>query len=566
MTSGDHTSGRAAAALFIVSTLLAGGCYVAEDPEGDSDTDTDTDATAGTNPATSGDDTDGSGNTDPSTDGDDSSTTEDSDTDDTTGVDPPDPNASLESLIGALCTWDFQCCTEGEIDYRLGPFTVDADDCTERYIEQLYSNDDVAETERGDLLFTLGFAVRLDRSAVDADAAADCQELVEARDCAELADAAACEPAKDDAVNPCDLRNLFEGQQAVGELCSSALASLGFDIECVAGSSCEEVDGTFVCVDKGLVDDFCEADFTCDEGLYCDIETGRCREKSGLGDSCTFEDPDMPDAGTETLPCQAHLTCDPDSGTCVQFCASGYDCEVDEQCAAGQSCIPVDIDDNTYTYCLDRGDTNGDRCDTDHDCVDDFHCEGDSCVADRAQGTACGDDGQCQAGLYCDLGGSAECEIVLNANATCSNDRECNPTTTLGCMTSDDGTRCRTALLDDDDACTPGEHDGGNWCRSGVCEDITDDGTPNPQCHPGAGVGDACDDSALTLDSLRCARGLYCDEEECAPQLDAGGDCGDDGPAQCLNGSCAEIWEGDYCTDAVPTEEVGEALTCDGRE
>lgn len=551
--------------MMAAALVAASGCYVSEVPEDTTETDTDTAGpgtgttgegeSANDGSSTTGDDADSTGAPDTATDG-----------IDTDGTDTGADEDELEGLIGALCDWEFNCCSEGELDYRLGPFTADAAGCTQRYVEQLYSNDDVAESNRGGLLYTLGFAIRLDRSTVDRSAAADCRAQIEAQECNQPAGDFVCSPGDDPARNPCDLRNLFEGTLAVGELCSANLAGLGFDIECAAGASCEEVDGTHVCVDKGLEDEFCEADYTCDEGLFCDIGTGLCRPKAGLGEACAYEDADDPALGTESTQCQAGLTCNPQSNTCVEYCSTGFACAADEQCPTGESCIPVDFEDGTHSFCAAQGDTNGDRCDTDRDCGDGFHCAGETCASDRSQGTECEFDGQCEDGLYCDVGGSGECEIVLIANATCDGDHECNPSTTLGCMTSDDGRRCRTSLLDNGDDCVPGENEGDNWCASGVCEDTSDDGMANPQCHAGASVGDACDASAATFDALRCAEGSYCLDEECVAKVDAGGDCSEDGSAQCLGGTCDQIWEGDYCTDAVPLEELETAATCDGVE
>lgn len=470
----------------------------------------------------------------------------------------------LEPLIGSLCDWEFKCCSDGERDYRLGPFTTDAADCSERFVEQLYSNDDKPELARGDLLYTLGFGVRLDRSTPDAQAAADCKEVIDQQQCWQPYEPGGyCTPAGDAIRSPCDLRNLFHGKQKVGDPCSEALA--GVDIECEAGSSCEEVDGTFVCVDKGLVDEFCEADDKCDQGLYCDISTGRCAERADENEHCEFEDPQQPDVGTETRPCLEYLTCDPDSQTCKAYCTTAYDCGDDSQCAEGESCIPVDYDDHTYTYCLAQGNTNGDRCDTDRDCIESMHCAGDSCRSDRGMGDDCTAENECEGGLYCDIGGTNQCEIVVNANQPCNADRECNPNTTIGCITSDDGRRCRTSPLANGDVCAPGEHAGGNWCTSGVCEDSSDDGVANAECRVGASEGQECDEDDGSFDTPRCKQGLYCMDGMCKTKSDAGGSCHDDMGLQCANASCDMIWEGEYCTDAVPTGAT-DVATCDGED
>jgi hypothetical protein len=555
--------------LFVSLAMLAvTGCYkkeeVADDAaDGTIGSATDMDGSGGTDGADGSGDTANPTQTGSAEGG--SNPTGGTDTDTGGGGDGSD----VEPLIGALCDWEFKCCDDGERTYRLGPFTTDAADCTERFTQQLYSNDDKPELQRGDLLYTLGFGVRLDRSTPNAQAAADCKDLIEQQQCWEPAgEDAVCTPGGDPSQNPCDLRNLFTGTQKEGEPCSEALAGLGYDIECEEGSSCEEKDGIFVCVDKGLVDEFCEADDKCDQGLYCDIASGRCAIRADEGEHCEFEDAQQPDVGTETLPCLEHLTCDPQSETCIAYCNTYYDCAVDASCPEGESCIPVDYDDHTYTYCLERQNTNGDRCDTDHDCVDNMHCAGDSCRTDAGLHDDCTAINECEAGLYCDIGGSGQCEIVVNANQPCSSDRECNPSTTIGCITSDDGQLCRTSQLGNGDVCVPGEHAAnptGNWCSTGVCEDATDDGEANPECRIGASEGQECDEDYATDDTPRCAQGLYCLEGVCKVKSEAGGGCHDDQGLQCLNASCDQIWEGDYCTDGVPVGRT-DIVTCDGED
>lgn len=547
--------------LILLTALTLPACYAKDPPRDGAAMGTDTDAgTGGDDGADGGDD--GADETGGGSEGGDDTGGAPADGGDEGGSTTGD--AELEALIGSLCEWDFACCSAGELDFRLGPFTVDASDCTERFVQQLHSNDnDNVESPRGDLLYTLGYAVRLDRSTPDAETVEACRQLLDQRGCNEPPGdlQVSCSPADDPAENPCDMRNLFTGKQAVGEPCSEALASLGFDIECQAGASCEQLDGVFVCVDKGLVDDFCESDSTCDQGLFCDLSAGRCAERRDVGQPCAFEDSEAPDAGSESLPCLEHLSCDPGSDTCVAYCSTGYDCVVDEQCPDSQSCTPVDIGDGVYTYCGPRGDTNGDRCDTDHDCADAMHCAGGACAMDIAQGQPCAATHECQAGLYC--GGT--CEIVLNNGQACVADLQCNPSTTVGCVTSDDGRVCRNGLLANADACVPGEREGGaNWCSSGICEDLTDDLVANPVCQPGAGEGDDCDESDATIDMPRCADGLYCQDDVCKSESGAGGTCEDDGAQQCSNGLCTAIWDSEYCTDAPPLG-AADVTTCDGQ-
>ncbi|HET6586021.1 MAG TPA: hypothetical protein VFG69_21335 [Nannocystaceae bacterium] len=471
--------------------------------------------------------------------------------DDSGGTEPGD----AEPLVEALCAWDFACCDRGELDYRLGPFTADAADCSARFLEQLVSNDNTNESPRADLLYLLGFAVDLSRSAVDPAMVQACAEVVAARDCNAVVEPGACTAGSED---PCSLSALFVGLQDVGDPCNAGLAGFGFDIECAPGSTCEDVDGDWVCVDKGLVDEFCEGDDKCDEGLYCDLAVGRCALRSAEGESCAFEDDRAPDAGTETLPCLEHLTCDPRTETCVAFCSAGYDCADDSACPDGQSCVPFDIGDGVYTYCAPRGLDNGDRCDSHRDCADTLHCNGSACETDLAVDEVCAADDQCPSGSYC----AGTCLIVENAGSLCATDSECNDDTTIGCITSADGTLCRTTRLANGEPCTPGQNAGGNWCTSGICEDLSDDAAANPRCQAGALSGAACDDDDATLGVPRCATTHYCDEGTCAPKSAAGGSCEDDGTTQCMNGVCTTIWADERCSDAPPLGS--DTVTCDG--
>ncbi len=540
--------------LLLLTSACAGGSGGRE-----TDAATDTDATDGTSAGpdddtnsapTTNSDPDGSGTTNP--------TTDPSDGSDGTGTGPGDDDALLE-LVTSLCDWEFQCCSEGEIDYRLGPFTVDAADCTARFVEQIESNDNDQVSPRADLLSVLGYSIDLGRSDPNAENVRACAEQQRSRPCNALVEQEACESGKDPSVDPCRLDNLFTGTLVAGQPCSAGLAGLA-DIECGPGSTCEELpSGDWECVDKGMLEEFCEADSTCDGGLFCNIETGRCTAKGGLGEPCAFADSAEPDAGTETLPCQDTLSCDPSSNTCVAFCSQGYDCADDASCPQGQSCIPTDLGDNTYTYCAPRGDTNADRCDTPRDCGEGFHCDGSACTSDLPADQACDTTQECEAGLYC----AGVCQVVKNAGEVCAADIECNPSTTLGCITSDDGRLCRTSELATADVCVPGEREGGNWCETGICEDLAADESPQPVCHAGAPRAAACDDDPSTRDILQCALPLYCDDGICKPKVDSGQDCSDDQAVQCLNGACEDIWEGEYCSDAASSIDEG-AVTCDG--
>lgn len=538
-TSGDTTSPTTTA----MTSTSAGPTTTEGETEDDGDAET-----AGTG-GTEGEDTD--------------VTPGDSDTEADTDETPT--GEGLEELVALLCEWEFTCCAEGEINYRLGPFVTDAEDCTARYIEQLYSNDNAPENSvQGGLLSTLAFGLRLDRSVANPEAVEACIDATREQGCNRPAEGDFCVPTEGE--SPCDLRRMFSGQQQIGERCSEAWAHL--DIECEVGSSCEQVDGDYICVDKSRDDEFCEGDATCDQGFFCSLSNGRCAPKSDVGERCTFEDGDEPVAGTETLPCLEGLTCTPDAGsdvdgTCAQACTEGYQCSSDSQCPESLSCVPVEIGTGLYNYCLPRGSASMDRCDTQHDCVESSHCNAGRCRGDLGVAAECLSHTDCETGLYCDNVEAACAQEVDNGDA-CTDDAQCGPTA-LGCITGNDAERlCRTQLLSNGTQCVPGETASRlqtNWCASGICE--VSGGDEIAECVPGLDEGDDCATSDLSVEDLDlCAPGLYCDEDSvCRVKQDAGGSCETDGALECLNSSCVSVWEGDYCSDAPASQDVA---TCDG--
>lgn len=480
--------------------------------------------------------------------------------------------ASLEDIIAVLCEWEFDCCSTGEIDFRLGRFTSNAADCTERHIEQLYSNDDVAPAAGPTgWLETLAYDIRLDRTRPNEDAIAECLEVLRDNTCNPVplgwgyaGAPVACEPGEGE--NPCDLTRLFTGIQQVGEPCSERMA--GVDIECADGSSCEERDGEFICVDKGLEGDFCERDEACDQALYCDFDSGRCAPRADAGEPCSFEDPDDPQPLSESVPCRAGLTCTPDidsphAGTCTAFCSEGFDCADDAQCPEGLSCVPVPIGGNDFNYCLPRGSSESARCDSDGDCVDGMYCNDNRCADLNAYSEPCTTNASCQEGHVCRqrYDGSFACDPMTDINEQCdpaAGPDVCAPEA-IGCINN----RCSTEFAANGDECDPAaitRAPGNQYCFSGVCENT---GGETPVCVPGLDAGRDCAPTDETDEAELCAMGLFCnDDGVCERRREPGERCDPAIPEHCLNSHCVEAWDGDhYCSDLPrsPTEN-----TCDG--
>ncbi|MBL4685827.1 MAG: hypothetical protein JKY37_14625, partial [Nannocystaceae bacterium] len=134
------------AALPLLSLGLS-ACSAGEDGGRGEQQETDGATTGTAGPMT--DEAESSGGTTSVADGDASETGEaDSESSGTGTVDEP---ADLEALVAALCEWEFKCCSDGEVDYRLGPFAQDAADCTERFLQQVMSNDNDAHSPRANL-------------------------------------------------------------------------------------------------------------------------------------------------------------------------------------------------------------------------------------------------------------------------------------------------------------------------------------------------------------------------------------------------------------------------------
>ena len=535
---------------------------------GDDETDTDdADGSDTDNPTGTGDDTDT--DTGDATDTDDGTTTDtgdgtdtdtDTDTDDGTDTDTDtgtdtDTDGGVDGLIGALCEWEFGCCSDGEVDYRLGPFTTDAADCTARFLAALASNDQNNPYPRNDLLATLGFGIDLERSEPRPQGITACIEAIEARECNQPAgDPVHCTEG-DAAIDPCRLDQLFQGLLAVGDTCNSAL---GYDVECQAGSTCEfvtSVNGDR-CVAKGLVDDFCADTNECDEGLYCDLGTGLCAEKGDLGDPCAFEDEENPAPGTETTPCKEQFSCNPTSGECTDYCTDGYTCVSDYQCPDGSSCAPAEAG-ASYGYCRAPGASSGDLCDTHEDCVDERHCSADHCEVDIARGMPCTADFECAIDNWCDTGITGNCSAYTAVDQPCLVDAQCNPNTApAGCLGPVAAKTCEATLLGDTEQCETDAE-----CASGLCENT---GGGMTVCHDGAVLDAACDTNTADTTRVRCGAGLYCDDAAdglCREQVGPGESCEMDDNLQCLNNDCAQQWNADMCSD---TAVSADTATCDG--
>ncbi len=494
-----------------------------------------------------------------------------------------------DEVVEAACGWEFRCCDEGEIDYRLSPFATDTASCTSRFVFQMRQSNATdnpyfsGSGAPNALLGTLGYVVDLTRVSVSASGVDECVAALDAQGCAVEADPdARCDgPGSAD---PCALDNLFDPVLEIGDECTADLTEAGLrnDIECVAGSTClpathpDNPNNVPTCVKRGREDEPCTADDDCDFNFYCG--GGSCTEKSDVDETCSFNDPDSPAPNDEDVQCKAGLSCHPLQLKCVAACSLGSVCAItgdaDLACPANTGCAPLEVDESTATYrtCQAVGESSAALCNSDDDCASNRYCDGTNCQADKIAAANCAEQKECATGLHCDINNTGTCVTNLAALSTCTDDFQCGPNS-AGCLDGGtDGLACRNNLLANGDTCGTGEA-----CQSGRCEFANASAT-DFTCVPGAGASAACDSQTGDGDAQSCAPGLLCFGETgdtasgtCVTKALAGADCnnpdGDADDDMCANAStCEDVWnEGEMCTDApIAKAEGGTGLVCDG--
>lgn len=480
-----------------------------------------------------------------------------------------DPDEAVRSLVDARCGWMFDCCAAGEVAYELGPFTKDAADCAQRVMGVLESGNPDTPVMAGpsDLLLGLVNAYARGTLELDAQAVMACAAHLRESGCNPVPDPqgpAHCDPTESARVeDPCDLRVLAIGKQAIGETCEPALGA-----ECVPGARCVDFGTGGVCAGLASEEQACFSDEDCASPLVCDLAgNGRCRTGAGLGEACSFVDPENPVPGTEKDRCARGLSCDPDELICRGgSCGPGAPCLFDQQCPENHACVfgtclpPQDgggaCEANRHcisnlcsegaNVCADpTGMPNGSPCGNDNQCRSGF-CEPDSATCSRPQssGEPCpaGRDAQCQDG-YCDTSDAENptCRSYSSSGGPCSDPSHCEASLGLSCV---DGT-CRK--LEIGESCNGNVQCASQLCHGGTCAE------PTP-------IGDTCGAGV----DLPCGWDAFCDipmgveEGKCRARLLTGSACTDD--AQCW-GSCVEAWGASMCDDTPP----GNATSCDGQ-
>jgi hypothetical protein len=478
----------------------------------------------------------------------------------------------MRSLATSICDLAFRCCTQGEINYFLGPY-VQGDSCEERLVNAAALQSAVSFNLQLDeqvsiQLPNLGALEQANadgRGTVSHSGVSECIAYLAELSCAvpeEEEEEGCIPPEPPPEATPCDEDNLFIGLVPAGGECSSP----GTSYECKEGLVCRTHPNLGVigqCAVVGLQGDICFTNGECGDDLYCSLLDGTCQPLRQEGESCVYADRDdpTPEPGTLLLACQEHLYCDPVTDSCVAFCQQGAPCVVDEQCdeEAELTCILGRCDEL-------RGE--GLPCGVDDDCADDRACGFDPnypetpvCIDRLAVGEPCASHLSCQSGFCdpitmrcadtvaadqpcpsgldqeCDMG-ACEQEVVY-----CSDDTDCPLSGSCSPYTSQCGTYC-VALRPDGATCTLDGDCVSDTCIAGFCRTppLTN-GEPcdmDIQCESDfCGVEDdrVCTELPLPL-GARCYASAQCEslvcfaasptaEPTCMSGLDEGEACSD---------------------------------------
>lgn len=445
--------------LALLGLVLVGAC---QDGGGGQQNETDGNGTDGS--ATEGGDggtADGGGETE-GADGSDGSDDGEPTTGGDDGPNTGEAGTAVEQLVAAHCGWMFGCCDRGELDWYVGPFTSDADNCTERMMAQLEYGMSLPPTPGvgagpSERLVELVFGLSENRIEIDSDAVSACVAHLQEGQCTRLVTEEFCVPGPTDVMQgPCDPRVLFEGKQGVGQPCAH-------DYECGVDSRCDLREEHGLCVAVAGDGDFCFDDDDCDDGLFCNSDSGTCTGRLDEGQACNDEGE-----------CRPGLICDGQSSTCEN------------------PCVP----DRSY-------------CNADYDCPEGWFCEDESGSCQRREtlsvGDICTESAACQSGYCGYVEGDERCLERPGLGDACEDIYACEESQ---CRLDGEQYRCMP-LAGTGEACGGEE---GIDCEPGnYCDDATE------RCVRRLNAGEACEGN----DSYECLSASGCEErwdrDMCAP-------------------------------------------------
>jgi hypothetical protein len=482
-------------------------------------------------------------------------------------------------LVDAACGWMFGCCSEDELVYQIGDFTVGADDCSERLLDAISTGvplgleEDLSD-DPAQALLLLALSINEKRVEVNEELVAGCSTATTAMACnmpTAVDPGERCTPGSALPPDPCDPTKMFVGLQELGEPCDGAW-------ECAAGLRCIEFSLAGVCAARTGVGGNCFSDAECGEDLICDYRSGSCAVGAQLSQACSFSDPANPIAGTEEIRCADGLSCDPIGLTCVGgFCAPGSSCfdqNTDTDCPEGYFCVGnFDIDPSCQlpgdlgAPCVKNLDcasgacdqnnqvcatllTDGSPCFASSECESNF-CDNNTntCAPTFGPGQPCMsfNSDECNGG-FCDTSDplGPTCQAYANEGGACPFGNECDPSVGLSCVDM----VCLQPPFPDGTTCF-----GPQQCESGVCY--------LDQCTAGIPAGAAC---ATDGSTEPCVLGAFCEtlptsvDGTCAQLRRSGEACASSD--QCW-GECI-VRFGSLMCDSTPAYALGE-LWCDGQ-
>jgi hypothetical protein len=474
----------------------------------------------------------------------------------------------VEPIIDAQCAWLFACCSEGELDYTLGPFTESAPNCVERILAALESGNLGLPASVGGVtsLLYLTYDIDHDRVDFDMDAIQECADWVTEQECNEPPlpgeePPEHCTPGEVPEEDPCEVDELLIGKQGVGEECNPAV-----DFECAGELNCVDHDYIGICARAAAIGEFCFDDSECESELYCDFDTGTCARGADVGEYCEYSDPANPIPGTESIRCAAGLSCNPSTNTCVEFCAEGAICVGDIECPEGLLCV--------LGRCRRPG-LPGDPCGRNEDCISENCDAAGICQARLPTGAVCATNDDCDSrfcnpntgmcergsmvgepcltmtdleciGSWCDTTDPAApvCRNYVGEMDPCPQPQACDPDANLICINQ----VCFSLPLADSVDCTMDSQCESLLCWEGICQQ-------------GTAVGGACDMSPTTKPchiTAYCFMAAGAPQGQCMLKHQAGQECIMD--EQCW-GSCVARWGGMMC-DTTPAIEPPSAV-CD---
>jgi hypothetical protein len=494
-------------------------------------------------------------------------------------------SAGFLPIVEQLCAHETSCCDANELNYRFGRSVTDATSCKELFVDLvnngytpwfLSASEVAAVIEVAQALNDTGRQVEIVADAVQA-----CADHLEARSCpaiTEGSDDERCTPPEADEESPCAIDKLLVGTEPEGSNCTVDNVP-----ECEAGLVCRGIgeSNKGLCATPAEVEDRCLSDSQCDE-LFCNLTTGRCQERSGLGEPCSYVDPTFEDLdpgideGSYSaqqdpsrlkVQCERHLWCDPASKTCVSPCSKGSFCFANSQCPEGLACnrtLDEGLRKRTGVGLCSDPIANGMPCRSASECASGL-CFFDSamdeevgtCTAPRANAQPCNNDDQCTSSncQYDQADNRNECVPALKEDgAACT-----TPGSDATCESSvcDANNECATRCYQGDVACPSGEYCSGVYCVVAIANDqacgshvscasgFCDFSQQAPVCKPKVAANAACA-SGYTE---QCPNTQYCNGNtgNCTTYAAALAECGN---VQCAPGlSCRQAGSVSRCYD-----------------